>query len=85
MLSTCVSICVNDQDTKQCLGCGRTMQEKQMWKDPNTTDDWKQNNTQECLTRLTTQQADYWRASYNFKLTHGKSMHKYGKGIRNET
>ena len=85
MLSSCVSICVNDPETKHCLGCGRTMSDKKMWKDPNTTDDWKQTNTQECMTRLTEKQVDYWKASYDFKLVHGKSMHKYVKELRNET
>ena len=85
MLSPCVSLCINDQDTKQCLGCGRTMQEKKMWKDPTTSDAWKEDNLNECKTRLTKKQLDYWVASYNFKSVHGKSMHKYGKELRNET
>ena len=85
MLSPCVSLCVNDPETNQCLGCGRTMQEKKFWKDPNTSNAWKEENIKECKTRLTEQQLNYWETSYNFKSVYGKSMHKYGKELRNET
>jgi hypothetical protein len=61
------------------------MLDKKMWKDPNTTDEWKHTNIEECMTRLTAQQIDYWKASYNFKSVYEKSMHKYGKELRNET
>lgn len=84
MISTCISLCMHDSDTNQCQGCGRTVLEKLKWKDPATTDDWKLENIEECKNRLTPVQLDYWQKSYEFKLEHGTSMHKYGKTVRNE-
>ena len=71
------------QDYKKFLGEQEVL-EKLKWKDPATTDDWKLENIEECKNRLTPIQLDYWQKSYEFKLEHGTSMHKYGKTVRNE-
>ena len=39
--SPCISICKTDLITGYCYGCGRTKKEKEMWKDENTTEEWK--------------------------------------------
>lgn len=31
MISPCVNICIIDEPTRQCLGCGRTLQEIGGW------------------------------------------------------
>ena len=33
-----------DEDTGFCEGCSRTSQEKILWKDKNTTNEWKTTN-----------------------------------------
>lgn len=83
-LSPCISLCSLDQDTMQCLGCGRTVEEKRSWVNPDTTNEWKNENIKQCKTRLTPIQLDYWEKSYMFKQVHGTSMHKYGKFVRKE-
>ena len=45
--SPCISICKTDLITGYCYGCGRTKKEKEMWKDENTTEDWKEINLKE--------------------------------------
>ena len=75
---------MHDNDTNQCLGCGRTVEEKRKWKDPDTTAEWKQKNIKESKGRLTPIQLDCWQKSYIFKLEHGTSMYKYSKSVRKE-
>jgi len=78
-VSPCVSICKHEEDTEQCVGCRRTFEERKIWKDPETTDDWKYNNIAECQRRMTEQELSYWNKSYEFKMEHGLSMKKYAK------
>ena len=47
IVSPCISICKTDPVSGQCYGCGRSDEEKKIWKDPKTTDDWKNNNLKE--------------------------------------
>ena len=42
--SPCMKICIFDQESGYCLGCSRTEEEIVMWKDPETTDEWKKEN-----------------------------------------
>ena len=42
--SPCISICKTDPRTGFCYGCGRTDQEKIIWKDEKTTILWKKEN-----------------------------------------
>ena len=44
IISPCISICKTDPSTGYCYGCGRSNEEKQMWKKEDTSDDWKKNN-----------------------------------------
>jgi predicted Fe-S protein YdhL (DUF1289 family) len=44
VISPCISICKTDPKTGYCYGCGRTNEEKKIWKIETTTDDWKNEN-----------------------------------------
>ena len=41
IISPCISICKTDPSTGYCYGCGRSNEEKRLWKLEETTDDWK--------------------------------------------
>ena len=44
IISPCISICKTDPQTGYCYGCGRNNEEKRIWKENNTSDEWKKNN-----------------------------------------
>ena len=44
IISPCISICKTDPSTGYCYGCGRSNEEKRIWKLEDTTDDWKKEN-----------------------------------------
>jgi len=44
IISPCISICKTDPLTGFCYGCGRSNNDKKIWKDEKTSDDWKKNN-----------------------------------------
>ena len=44
ILSPCISICKSDPKTGFCYGCARTDEEKKVWKNPETTNSWKETN-----------------------------------------
>ena len=76
IVSPCISICRWDPVTNNCYGCGRTTEEKFKWKDPKTTDKWKENNLKECLNRLSGWQRESFVVSYKHKLENGISLWK---------
>ena len=41
IISPCLSICKTDPITGYCYGCARTNEEKKIWKDEQTTEEWK--------------------------------------------
>ena len=41
IISPCITICKTDPVTDYCYGCGRSSNDKKMWKDDNTKDEWK--------------------------------------------
>jgi len=43
----CISICKTDPVTGYCYGCGRSEDEKKIWKDIKTLDSWKKKNLKE--------------------------------------
>ena len=47
IVSPCISICKTDPVTGFCYGCARTNEEKKLWKDKNTLEDWKIKNLEE--------------------------------------
>ena len=52
IISPCISVCKTDPISGFCYGCGRTNDDKKMWKDENTSNNWKINNLQELKKRL---------------------------------
>ena len=76
IISPCVSICKTDPVTGYCYGCGRTNNEKKIWKDEETTNNWKENNLKILLTRLKGWQLESFKESYEHKVSHGLSLFK---------
>ena len=64
IISPCISICKTDPVTGYCYGCGRTNEEKKTWKDEKTSNDWKNKNLQETLSRLSGWQLETFKTSY---------------------
>ena len=67
IISPCISICRTDPVTGYCYGCARTNEEKRLWKDKNTKDQWKQDNLKEILIRMKGWQLETFEESYNHK------------------
>ena len=82
IISPCISICKTDPVTGFCYGCGRSNEEKKIWKLENTTDEWKINNIKVIKTRLNGWQLESFEQSYTYKLENGISLFK--KKLNNE-
>ena len=52
-----------------CYGCGRSNEEKRIWKEESTTDDWKSKNIEEIQTRLNGWQLESFKESYENKIS----------------
>ena len=76
IVSPCISICKTDPLTGYCYGCGRTIEDKKVWKDEKTTDQWKINNIEEIKKRLNGWQLKSFNESYKHKLENGISLIK---------
>ena len=82
IISPCISICKTDPVTGFCYGCGRTNDEKKIWKLENTTNEWKTNNIKVIKTRLNGWQLESFKQSYTHKVENGISLFK--KKLNNE-
>ncbi len=76
IVSPCISICKTDPVTGYCYGCGRSNEEKKIWKEENTTDDWKKTNIDEIQKRMSGWQLESFKESYNHKIKNGISLFK---------
>ena len=76
IISPCISICKTDPVTGFCYGCGRSNEEKKIWKLENTTDEWKTNNIKVIKTRLNGWQLESFEQSYTHKVENGISLFK---------
>jgi predicted Fe-S protein YdhL (DUF1289 family) len=76
IISPCISVCKSDPITDFCYGCGRTTKDKKMWKDTDTSDEWKKSNLQLIRSRLNTWQGEAFDQSYAFKKKSGISLIK---------
>ena len=76
IISPCISICKTDPSTGYCYGCGRTNEEKKIWKLEDTTNGWKLNNLEEIKNRLSGWQLKSFNESYKFKVSNGISLFK---------
>ena len=77
--SPCISVCKIDRDTGFCEGCARSSQEKIIWKDKDTTNEWKLNNLKDIQSRMDEQTIKNFKESYEFKLKNGISLIKKKK------
>lgn len=76
IISPCLSICKTDPITGYCYGCARTNEEKKIWKDEQTTEEWKKNNLNEITKRMSGWQLESFKESYNYKIKNGISLFK---------
>ena len=52
VISPCISICRTDPVTGYCYGCARTNEEKIIWKEESTKNEWKEQNLKIIITRM---------------------------------
>ncbi len=76
IISPCISICKTDPVTGYCYGCGRNDDEKIIWKDEKTSDEWKKNNLEQIQKRLNGWQLESFKESYDYKTKNGISLIK---------
>jgi len=76
IISPCLSICKTDPITGYCYGCARANEEKKIWKDQQTTEEWKKNNLNEITKRMSGWQLESFKESYEHKVKNGISLFK---------
>ena len=76
IVTPCMSVCKTDPISGFCYGCGRTDEDKKMWKDHETSNEWKINNLELLRTRLHGWQKDAFDESYAYKKENGISLIK---------
>tara|TARA_B100001027_G_scaffold101015_1_gene69376 strand:- start:332 stop:604 length:273 start_codon:yes stop_codon:yes gene_type:complete len=76
IISPCISVCKTDPISGYCYGCARTDEEKKIWKDENTSYEWKKNNLTELKERLSDWHLDAFEESYKSKVETGLSLIK---------
>ena len=76
IISPCISICKSDPKTGYCYGCGRTNEEKRIWKLTETSNQWKIENIEKIKKRLTGWQLESFEESYEHKIKNGISLFK---------
>jgi predicted Fe-S protein YdhL (DUF1289 family) len=76
IISPCISICKTDPVTGYCYGCARTEEEKKIWKDENTNNEWKSKNLVLIASRMKGWQLETFKESYNHKIINGMSLFK---------
>ena len=76
IISPCLSICKTDPISGYCYGCARTNEEKKIWKDEQTTEEWKKNNLKEITKRMSGWQLESFKESYKYKINNGISLFK---------
>ena len=74
--SPCISICKTDPVTGYCYGCGRSSEDKKLWKLENTSDQWKSSNLNDIKKRLSGWQLESFKDSYKHKIENGISLFK---------
>mgnify|MGYP001330318769 FL=1 len=82
IISPCISICKSNPATGFCYGCARTDEEKKIWKNPDTTDLWKEKNLNILKTRMSESQLKTFKQSYEEKIKLGKLV--YSKNLKNK-
>ena len=81
-ISPCISICKSDPKTGFCFGCARTEEEKKIWKNPESTIEWKKENLKVLTSRMSETQLKTFNNSYDEKIKFGKLV--YSKNLKNK-
>jgi len=76
ILSPCISICKTDPRSGYCYGCARTEKEKMIWKEKRTSSQWKKENINELIQRMSGWQLETFKESYLNKKKKGLSLFK---------
>tara|TARA_X000001036_G_scaffold436454_1_gene479632 strand:- start:1927 stop:2190 length:264 start_codon:yes stop_codon:yes gene_type:complete len=76
IISPCISICKIDPVTGYCYGCARTEEEKKLWKNENTDNEWKTKNLKKIFSRMEGWQLNTFKESYSHKKNTGISLFK---------
>ena len=79
IISPCISVCKSDPKTGFCYGCARTDQEKKIWKNLETTNEWKNKNLKVLTSRMSETQLKTFNQSYDEKIKFGKLV--YSKNL----
>ena len=76
IVSPCISICKTDPVTGYCYGCARSDEEKKLWKNESTSDEWKRENLKNIQKRMNGWQLESFKESYDYKTKNGLSLFK---------
>ena len=76
IVSPCISICKTDPVSGYCYGCARSDEEKRLWKDENTSNEWKSKNLEIIISRMKGWQLETFKESYQHKIEKGISLFK---------
>ena len=76
IVSPCISICRTDPRTGYCYGCARTEKEKIIWKEKETSIQWKKENIVVITERMSGWQLETFKESYSSKIKTGFSIFK---------
>ena len=76
IVSPCISICKTDPVTGYCYGCGRSDEEKKVWKNEDTSNEWKETNLKDIQERMSGWQLESFKESYDHKKNKGISLFK---------
>ena len=76
IVSPCISICKTDPVTGYCYGCGRSDEEKKIWKNEDTSNEWKETNLKDIQARMSGWQLESFKESYDHKKNKGISLFK---------
>ena len=75
IISPCFFFCKSDPATNFCYGCARTEEEKKIWKNPDTKNEWKKENLDILISRMGESQLKTFKQSYKEKLEFGKLVY----------
>ena len=76
IISPCISICKTDPISGYCYGCARTEEEKKIWKNEKTSEEWKKKNLEIIVSRMQGWQLNTFKESYDHKIKEGISLFK---------
>ena len=76
IVSPCISICKSDPVSWYCYGCGRSDSDKVEWNNPDTSNDWKEENLNTIRNRLSGWQQIAFDKSYENKKKFGVTLFK---------